>query len=111
MAEAISNFGFYMPLIGQVAGGGVIGFIIGYAVKKIFKILLVLGGLALLGLLYLSYLGYLTINWKKFSSAMSTWIEKLTLTGGLTGYAAVIASYLPFTGAFITGVVLGLKAG
>lgn len=111
LAEVISNFESYIPLIGQIGGGGVIGFIIGYAVKKIFKILIVLGGLALLGLLYLSHFGYLTINWEKFSSAMSTWIEKLTLTGGLTGYAAIIASNLPFAGAFITGIALGLKAG
>ncbi len=111
LAEAISGLEAYTPLIMQLGGGGIIGFVIGYAIKKLMKILLVLGGLALLGLIYLSHLGFLTINWEKFGSATQNWIEKFTVDGGLTGYTAIIAANLPFAGAFLVGLALGLKAG
>lgn len=111
LAEVIPELEGYVPLITQLGGGGIIGFVIGYAVKKLMKILLILAGLALAGLLYLSHLGYLTIHWEKISSTMEGWIEKLIVGEGLTGYTEIITANIPFAGAFLAGLALGLKAG
>jgi len=99
----------YAPLIFQLGGGGLIGFAVGYAVKKLFKLLLVAAGLGLFGLLYLSYKGYVTVDWEKLGLAVKGWSEKLL--GGSSGWLEALTGNLPFAGAFLVGLALGLKSG
>lgn len=51
MSEIVS------PLVFQLGVGGVLGFLAGYAFKKILKLLAVLLGLASAALIYLAYVG------------------------------------------------------
>ncbi|RLI75236.1 hypothetical protein DRP04_13695, partial [Archaeoglobales archaeon] len=57
MLDTLTQFGF---------GGGA-GFVLGYALKKIFKVFLVLLGLYFLSLLYLARVGYIDVNYDKLS--------------------------------------------
>jgi uncharacterized membrane protein (Fun14 family) len=50
-------------------GAGGIGFVVGYAVKKVAKILAVLVGLFFIGLAYLDYQGLAKIDWGKISNS------------------------------------------
>jgi len=118
MAEAssiaTSLFGPYTPLILQLGAGGLIGFMVGYAIKKLIKLLLVIGGLLTLLALYLSHEGYISINWEKIGVKVEEWLSKITGAGeGGTATLLVktIVENLPFAGSFLVGLAAGLKAG
>jgi uncharacterized membrane protein (Fun14 family) len=102
MSEVIS------PVVFQLGLGGVGGFIVGFAVKKISKLILILIGLFLIALLYLSVRGIININYAALWNALKS----------LSGHAGQAASWLiglisilPFAGSFIVGFLLGLKLG
>jgi uncharacterized membrane protein (Fun14 family) len=86
-----------------ISGAG--GFLVGYATKKIVKILMVLLGLYTLSLFYLMSAEVIKIN-----------SEGLFAT--ISGIAAQIAEfllstidYLPLSGSFAAGLLLGLAKG
>lgn len=102
MSEVIS------PLAFQLGVGGVGGFILGFALKKLSKLILFLTGMFLLVLIYLSTQGIININYGSLWSALS----------GLFGFAGTayswvigVISLLPFAGSFVAGFLIGLKVG
>lgn len=95
-------------LVVQLGAGGLVGFVVGYAVKKLLKVFLVILGLGIVALMALSYLGVITVNWNKFLEIVSSIIPKVT---EVTGPLQQIANALPFAGAFVAGFILGLKVG
>jgi uncharacterized membrane protein (Fun14 family) len=48
---------------GTMVGGGVVGAVMGFALKKIIKIALVIVGAIFALLAYLQYIGWLNVNW------------------------------------------------
>ena len=96
------------PIIAQLGVGGIGGFLVGYAVKKVAKILAILLGLAVVGALYLTYIGVISVNYDKLASAVSSILPQLGKDGDLL---VNLAANLPFAGTFILGLVLGLKKG
>jgi uncharacterized membrane protein (Fun14 family) len=50
-------------------GAGGIGFVFGYAVKKVAKILAVVLGLFFIGLAYMDYNGWVKVNWQAVSNS------------------------------------------
>jgi uncharacterized membrane protein (Fun14 family) len=65
MNGIVENFG---PAAATMGGGFFVGILIGYALKKIIKIISVIIGLFLAGLAYLQYHQIANINWNKFQS-------------------------------------------
>ena len=53
------------PLAGNVGGGFFLGFITGYAIKKIAKLTAVIIGMFIAGLAYLEYQRILSVDWHK----------------------------------------------
>jgi len=100
MSEILSPLGY------QVGLGGVGGFIVGFAVKKISKLILVLMGLFIIALLYLGVSGIININYDKLWSALQ---NGLGVAGQAASWLIVVISLLPFLGSFIAGFVLGFK--
>jgi len=96
-------------LAAQLGFGGLLGFVIGYALKKILKLLLVFIGLFFAFLLYLSYMGFIQINYEKFTSAFENFFKDI-LTGGLT-LPSFLTANIPFIGSFVVGFGLGFKFG
>ena len=92
------------PLLFQLGSGAVAGFVVGYALKKIAKVLLVLLGLAFVALQYLQYTGFIEIRYDKILQSVQTLTEGFTLPAFLT-------ANIPLTGSFIMGFGLGLKKG
>jgi uncharacterized membrane protein (Fun14 family) len=101
----------------SVGFGGIAGFLIGYAIKKVLKITLVLVGLFFAALAYLNYQGIVSINWDKLASQAS---EAATGLGNSTGQAAGAGDQLvsallnfgiPFTGTFAAAFILGFMKG
>ncbi len=102
MSEVVS------PIVFQLGVGGIGGFVIGFAVKKLSKLVLILIGLFLLALIYLSARGIINIDYG------SLWNGLAGLLGwGETALSWLIGviSILPFAGSFRASFLLGLKLG
>jgi len=102
MSEVIS------PVVFQLGLGGVGGFIVGFAIKKISKLILILIGLFLIALLYLAARGIINIDYAALWNALKSLSGH---TGQATSWLIGLISILPFAGSFIVGFLLGLKLG
>jgi uncharacterized membrane protein (Fun14 family) len=60
--------GFETSLAATIGGGFFVGILIGYALKKVLKILAILVGLFFVGISYLQYQQILNINWDRLQS-------------------------------------------
>ena len=96
------------PLAYQLGIGGIGGFVVGYAFKKISKLIIVLIGLFIIALLYLGTSGIININYDKLFGALA---NSLGLVGEAAGWLIGLISILPFMGSFIVGFLLGFKLG
>jgi len=96
------------PIVYQLGIGGVLGFFVGYAVKKITKIIAAIIGLIALFFIYLGYEGIINVNYDKLAQM----IENLmgTASQATTTLTPIVAN-LPFAGSFIAGMAVGLKLG
>lgn len=96
------------PIVYQLGIGGVLGFFIGYATKKLTKLIAVLIGVFAVVLIYLGYQGVISINYDRL-------VETLQGLLGAAGQASAILTpviaNLPFAGSFIAGAAVGLKLG
>jgi uncharacterized membrane protein (Fun14 family) len=96
------------PLVVHIGIGGVGGFIVGYALKKLSKLVAVVIGLFVLALLYLSVNGIISVNYG------ALWNSIGDLLGGVSAAASwvvSIISLIPFVGSFVMGFLLGFKLG
>ncbi|MGQ4916088.1 MAG: FUN14 domain-containing protein [Candidatus Asgardarchaeia archaeon] len=90
-----------MELLAQLGMGGIAGFVLGYALKKIFKVFLILAGLYLATLIYLANNKYIEINYEKFFSNINE-------NSILQSFQSMVS--IPVAG-FAVGFLLGFKAG
>jgi uncharacterized membrane protein (Fun14 family) len=123
-AEATNSFS---PLLTTVGGGGLVGFLIGFIIKKLFKILAIIAGVFFAVLMYLEQQGMVNINWDKIdvayhgvlSTVTNTITNSTTATGGIGGSHTTAASLLPaitnlgipLTGSMATGFAIGIMKG
>ena len=88
--------------------GGIGGFLVGYALKKIAKLVALVVGLGFVGLQYLVYKGFITIDY----SAMQSWAANLVgEASGAQTWVTDFVAHIPFGAAFAGGIYLGLKKG
>ena len=97
-----------LPLIYQFGLGGVGGFILGFALKKIAKIFIVVIGIFILALLYLGVGNIISINYGALSNAIGGW---LGTAGQAASWVVGLISLLPFVGSFMLGFFIGFKIG
>lgn len=99
---------FFTPLLSQLGVGGIGGLCVGYAIKKLAKMVAFVIGLAFLGLQYLAYQGIISIHY----GILKTWASNMVRgTGALEGVLTVILANLPFSSSFLVGLALGMKMG
>jgi uncharacterized membrane protein (Fun14 family) len=92
----------------QLGVGGIGGFIVGYAIKKISKLIVVLMGLVIILLLYLGTSGVISINYEELWNALA---HSLGFASQAAAWLVGLISLLPFMGSFLTGFLLGFKLG
>jgi uncharacterized membrane protein (Fun14 family) len=96
------------PIVYQIGVGGVLGFFVGYAFKKMTRIAAVIIGVFAFVPIYLGYEGVISINYDK----LALMLEKLLgAAGQASGMLTPIIANLPFAGSFLAGVAVGLKLG
>src|SRR5919198_6021378 len=99
-AASATNFS---PLLTTIGFGGLVGFLIGFVIKKLFKILAIVAGVFFAVLIYLEQQGMVNINWDKInvayhgvlSTVTNTITNSTTATGGIGGSHTTAASLLP----------------
>jgi uncharacterized membrane protein (Fun14 family) len=102
MSEIIS------PLAYQLGIGGIGGFVVGFAIKKLSKLIVILIGLFIIALLYLGTQGIIRINYESLWNALA---GLLGFAGEAAGWLIGLLSLLPFLGSFLVGFLLGFKLG
>ena len=118
MNSIVESFG---PTVATLGGGFFVGILIGYALKKVIKILAVIVGLFLAGLAYLQYHQIANINWNKLqvSEGTITTISNAMMQIPAVGYTsdqaasslAMTSFGIPFTGSISAGFTLGFMKG
>jgi uncharacterized membrane protein (Fun14 family) len=97
--------------IGIEAGGGaIIGGVIGFAAKKVAKLIAIIIGLELALFKFLETRGVLEVNWGKITNASANVTD--TATGAETpSWITSILSTLPVGAGFTGGFLIGFKRG
>jgi uncharacterized membrane protein (Fun14 family) len=72
MNSIVESFG---PTAATMGGGFFVGFLIGYALKKVIKMVAVIVGLFLAGLAYLQYHQIANINWNKLQADLKELLQ------------------------------------
>jgi uncharacterized membrane protein (Fun14 family) len=123
----VESFG---PTAATMGGGFFVGILIGYALKKVIKLVAIIAGLFLAGLAYLQYHQIANINWNKLQQvsegALTTLANIITQIPGISGNiasdghaaAATVSSSLamtsfgiPLTGTMSAGFNIGFIKG
>ena len=105
-----------------IGGGLFVGVLIGYALKKVIKLMAVIVGLFLAGLAYLQYHQIANINWNQLQQVSENAITTLSnLTTQIPafgdGHATVTSSLattsfgIPLTGSMSAGFTIGFMKG
>ena len=101
-----------------IGGGFFAGILIGYALKKVVKLVAVVVVLFLAGLTYLQYQQILNINWNKLQvvsqNAVTTLSNATTHIPGFSGSghtAALSDLSIPLTGSMPMGFAIGFLRG
>jgi uncharacterized membrane protein (Fun14 family) len=96
--------------IGIEAGtGAVIGGLIGFAAKKIAKIIAVIIGIELALFRFLETKGYMTVNWDKISGGILSGGQQAADASGT--WLNAIISTLSIGAGFTAGFLVGFKRG
>ena len=105
-----------------LGGGFFIGILIGYALKKVIKIVAIIAGLFLVGLAYLQYHQIANINWNKLQTVSEGALTTLSnaiihIQSSGDGHAVATASLamtsfgIPLTGSMSAGFTIGFMKG
>jgi uncharacterized membrane protein (Fun14 family) len=73
-----------MPFISTIGFGGISGFLIGFALKRIMKILAVIAGVFFAALLYLESQHIVNVNWDKLQMISNSILSTITTTNATT---------------------------
>ncbi|ASJ06599.1 FUN14 domain-containing protein [Thermococcus pacificus] len=92
-------------MMGDMGVGAVVGFLTGYAIKKVMKLALALIGAYVVSLLWLEQKGVLIIDKDRLFNLVGEWSHEV-LTAG-----EKVMALLPGTAAFLGGFALGFHRG
>jgi uncharacterized membrane protein (Fun14 family) len=70
------------PTLFSIGSGGLIGFLVGFAIKRVMKILAVIAGIFFGALMYLQSQSLISINWDKLQSVSQSTLT--TINNSLT---------------------------
>jgi len=95
-----------VPLVYQLTIGGLGGYLLGFALKKITKFLAFLISVIILAVIYLAYSGILDINYEGFVNEVKNALAYLG--EGLKALTPFISN-LPLVGSFLLGLFIAWK--
>lgn len=103
----IENFQQSFALeMGTATFGGIVGYSAGFAIKKVFKLALLIIGLLFVLSQVLAHYEILVINWFKIQELLNSY--HITDSHKML---TILTMHLPVTGGFTAGFILGFKKG
>jgi uncharacterized membrane protein (Fun14 family) len=96
------------PVVYELGLGAVGGFVVGFALKKIAKIFLIVIGIFIAALLYLGASDIISINFGALWEAIGSLLGG---AGQAAGWLVGLIAIIPFVGSFAVGFFLGFKLG
>lgn len=100
-----------LPWVEQLAFGGVAGFVAGYALKKVGKMVALALGLIFVVIQLLAWSGFLSVNWGAVQDSVDPLLQSQSLERSWRGLVQVLTHNIPFAAAFIPGLLLGIRRG
>jgi uncharacterized membrane protein (Fun14 family) len=97
-----------IPVVYELVVGGFGGYLIGYALKKVTKVLAFIFAIAILLVIYLAYSGLLDINYAGFATDVKNMLD---YAGQAFVGMAPFLSNLPLIGSFFLGLFIAYKMG
>ena len=99
----------------SVGFGGITGFLIGFAVKKVMKIILVVVRLIFVAFVSLEYQKIITVNWNKIQTGVTEALGNVTadrVPGSTDHISTTLSNFgIPLTGSLTAGFVIGFTRG
>jgi uncharacterized membrane protein (Fun14 family) len=89
-----------MPFVSTVGFGGLVGFLIGFALKRIMKILAVIAGVFFAALLYLESQHIVNINWDKLQTISNGVLSTIATAATTTNATSTGGSGLSISSIF-----------
>jgi len=99
------------PYLGQMTFGGLAGYAVGYALKKVGRALALLLGLLFIALQLLAQAGYVQVDWTRIQRDVEPFLQQPGLQGLWERLLSTLTHNLPFGASFVGGLLLGLRAG
>ena len=104
------------PFAGTVGGGFFLGFIAGYAIKKVIKLAAIIVGLFIAALAYLEYQRIVSVDWNRIqiiSQNGITWVtDAITHISSTIGASHSLSHIgIPLASSASAGMMLGLARG
>jgi uncharacterized membrane protein (Fun14 family) len=96
------------PVVYELGLGAVGGFVVGFALKKIAKLFIIMLGIFFVALLYLGASGIISINFGALWSAVGGWLGGV---GQAASWLVGLIALIPFLGSFAVGFFIGFKLG
>lgn len=97
-----------LPYVTEASLFGLIGFALGFATRKVFKVALLLIALAFIAIQALTYFDVLVIEWGPVVGWINEAILNLKGSGSITQF---LTKRVPSVGALLIGCLLGFKRG
>ena len=101
----------YGPVLAQLGFGGVAGWVSGYTLKKVGRLLALVLGFLFISLQLLAYAGYIEIDWTRIQRDVEPLFEPDTLKDFWQKLLGVLTYNLPFATGFAAGMLLGFRKG
>lgn len=100
-----------IPLLSQLGFGGVVGFLVGFTLKKVSQLVAIALGLIFILLQVLAYYGIVVIQWDPVASWWAQVTEPQKLQGLWATLRDILFTNVPALAGAIPGFLLGLKRG
>jgi len=97
---------FIIPFVGTLGFGGLMGYAVGYAAKKVTKLALIGMGILFFLVQYLVYKGFATVDWGSVAQHGGE-----AAKGGGLGFWKIVTYNVPLGAGFVAGILLGFRKG
>jgi uncharacterized membrane protein (Fun14 family) len=113
--DRILSIDIITPTVATMGGGFFGGLLIGYAIKKVVKLIAIVSGLFVAGLAYLQYQQIASFDWNRIealvSAAMGNATSQMSTGQDLTTALEMSNFGIPLTGSMSAGFAVGFMRG
>jgi len=95
----------FSPILFQLCVGGIGGFLIGYAMRKVIKVALIIG-VIVFSLIFLAYTNVINVEYSGLSETASSFV---TAINPALNFFTPLLAHTPFVVSLIIGLILGFR--